>query len=278
MAPSRSALKPVETINLWPDAEKYSDGKGADPYTPVMDIYTLPDDGKIRPAMVIYPGGGYSHLADHEGVDIAEKFNQLGFNAFVVKYRLAPHRYPAQQQDAFRGIKLVRANAAKWHVNPNQIATCGFSAGGHLCASTGTMFDKVDASAGDEADKESQRPDALVLCYPVISFSREFGHRGSGVSLLGDKLEELEESFSCEKLVTENTPPAYMWHTAQDNAVPVENSLRFAKAMQSFGNKWGLHVFPCGGHGLGLAPDCPEIKVWPELARDFLKYNCGFDC
>lgn len=278
MAEACSKIVPSETLSLWPDRKYVDDCKGDDDFQPMMEAYLLPDDGKDHPAIVIYPGGGYAMRAPHEGVDIAERFNRFGFQSFVVQYRVAPYRFPAPQQDAFRGIKLVRANAERWHVLTSQVVTCGFSAGGHLCSCTGTMFDNIDASAGDAADAQSQRPDALILCYPVISFSREFGHRGSGENLLGDRLEELEDTLSTDKLISSDTPPSFLWHTAEDQAVPVANSLRYAEAMQRLGKPWGLHVFPAGHHGLGLAPDWKDISRWPELARDFLRDNCGFNC
>ncbi len=262
----------MSVMQLWPES------LCQDEFKPFLESYLLPEDGNRYPVIVIFPGGGYHKRAPHEGKDIALAFNKLGFQAVVVQYRVAPARYPAPQRDAFRAIKLVRANAEKWNIIPDQLVTCGFSAGGHLTASTGTLFDSIEANANDGADGQSQRPDAMILSYPVISFCDEWGHVGSGDNLLGDKKDEFIDEINMANRVTANTPPAFLWHTAADGAVPLANSLRFVEAMRSYELTVGLHVFPDGHHGLGLAPENPEIAQWPQLAQYFLRYNCGFNC
>ena len=226
---------------------------------------------------MVFPGGGYSCRAPHEGEPIALKFNELGFHAFVVQYRVAPYRFPAPQRDAFRAIRLIRSRAQEWGVNPNQIATLGFSAGGHLCASTGTLYREIDADAGDEVDNFPCRPDAIIPCYPVINLTDGIAHRGSGENLLGDKINTPEAAkLDLDKRVSPDDPPAFLWHTADDGAVNVENSIRFAQAMWKAGVTCALHVFPHAPHGVGLGLDYPDIAVWPELAAKFLTVNCKF--
>lgn len=261
----------MNSINLWP--ENFSAGKSKDnEFIPTLDIYTLAGSEPAG-AVVICPGGGYAGRAAHEGKDIALRFNKLGFHAFVVQYRVAPNRFPVPQQDIFRAIKIVRSNAGNWNVKADKIAVCGFSAGGHLAASSGTLFNEVDANAGDKADNYSQRPDALILCYPVIS-SGEHAHVGSFNNLLGeDASQELRKKYSLEKCITGETPPAFLWHTSEDAAVPVENSLLFGLELRKHKIPFELHVFPEGRHGLGLGvdPGVPEIQVWPELCATWLK-------
>lgn len=282
LPPFLSKLLPQAVLPLWPTRCAVGAGNAADDFQPVLDCYPLPGD-RPRPALVILPGGGYGARAPHEGVDVAERFNTLGMHAFVVQYRVAPYRFPAPQLDAFRAIRMVRALAGRpgnpWRIIPGQLAVCGFSAGGHLAASTGTMFADadVDALAGDDADAGSQRPDALILGYPVISFNAEWGHTGSGRNLLGEGREAENHRFSLEQRVSAETPPTFLWHTADDGGVPVENSLRFVSALQRCGVPWGLHVFPHGRHGLGLAPECRDIRLWAELAAEFLVAGAGFE-
>ena len=261
----------MKTIHLWP--ENFSEGKSKDAdFTPTLDIYTL---GCAEPkgAVIICPGGGYTKRAEHEGKDVALRFNKLGFHTFVVQYRVAPNRFPAPQQDIFRAIKIVRSKADEWNVKTDKIAVCGFSAGGHLTASSGTLFNEVKFTVGDETDKCSQKPDALILCYPVIS-SGEHGHIGSFANLLGEDADmALREKYSLEKRITAETPPTFLWHTGEDAGVLVENSLLWCLGLRKYKIPFELHVFPEGRHGLGLGvdPNVPEIQVWPELCTTWLK-------
>jgi acetyl esterase/lipase len=260
----------METIKLWHEYKSANTGCADDDFQPFLEVYTI--ESKVpRGAVLVCPGGGYAHRAPHEAGIIAKKFNAHGFHAFVVQYRVSPYRFPAPQEDVFRAVKLIRANAEKWKVKQDKIAVLGFSAGGHLAASSGTLFDDVTAMAGDDADKYSQRPDALILCYPVIS-SGPFAHNGSFDNLLGaDADAETRQKFSLEERITPDTPPAFLWHTAEDAAVPVENSLFFATSLRKHKIPFDLHVFPLGRHGLGLAEEYPNIAVWPELCATWLK-------
>ena len=244
---------------------------------PTIDVFLQNSQGKALGAVVVMPGGGYINLAEHEGGLIAAQFNNMGFHAFVVHYRTAPNRFPAPQQDVLRAIRIIRANAKTWEVDPDKIAILGFSAGGHLCASCGTAADKVPFKKVDEIDEQPSAPNAMVLCYPVIDLCPEFGHVGSGNNLFGtEEITDEKIQWCCQNLVTENTPPAFIWHTAADAGVPVENSITFAKAMWSKKRKCELHIYPEGGHGLGIGYKVPNVSTWVELAGKFLKNNCGF--
>ena len=226
---------------------------------------------EVRPAILVIPGGGYGGVCERtEGSPIARRFNELGFHAFVLDYRVAPHRFPAPQQDAMRAIRWIRGNAEKLGVDPDRIAVCGFSAGGHLAASLGTICAGVDASCGDELDSISARPDALILCYPVISLE-PWSHEGSGINLFGELTPANRKAGSLEKQVTSDTPPAFLWHTIGDQLVPFRNSMEFAQAMAAHSRPCELHLFPFGKHGMLLGTDTPDISSWPQLAANFLQ-------
>ena len=266
-----------QKINLWHDTKCAGTGNAADDFQPYLELSLIPDSPRPLGAVIILPGGGYCNRAPHEGMPVAERFNQLGFHSFCLQYRVAPYCYPAPQQDVARAVALVRANAEKWNIDPEHIAVGGFSAGGHLAGCSGTIALDVDRSAGDEADQVSARPDALILCYPVITADASFTHEGSVKNLSGmeNPTEEHRALFSLEKQIRPETPPAFLWHTANDQAVSVENSICFARNMWKAEKRAELHIFPDGCHGLGLAPDRSDITQWPELAAVFLE-NLNF--
>lgn len=233
-------------------------------------------DSLDRPAMLVVPGGGYGCVCrSTEGDPIAERFASLGFQVFVLHYRVAPNRFPAPQQDILRAIKMIRAHAGEWHVIKNNVAAVGFSAGGHLCASAGIFYNEVDANDGDAADAESGRPDATLLAYPVITFVGK-GHMGSGQSLLGDEFEAHRAEFSLETRVRPDTPPAFLWHTIEDQVVPYENSVLYANALTANNVPCELHIMPKGAHGRQLGYGNIDLEGWPEQATKFLKAICGF--
>jgi acetyl esterase/lipase len=209
--------------------------------------------------------------ADHEKEPIAQSINRCGVNAFILDYRVAPYRHPAPLLDAQRAIRTVRARAAEFGVNPARIAIMGFSAGGHLCAMAGTHYDGGEPNAADPIDRVSCRPDGFIPCYGVNSM-KAFVHQGSMVNLTGKDVLSLEEAryFSSEYNVTPDTPPAFLWHTAQDAGVPVENSMRLAQALFDNGVPCALHVFPFGQHGIGLGQDNAQAKIWPDLLNTWL--------
>ncbi len=249
--------------------------------TPTLSLY-LPADGKANgAAIVVCPGGGYGGLAEHEGHPIAQWLNSLGVTAVVLKYRLgsAGYRHPIELSDAARAIRTVRTRAAEWKVDPNRIGILGFSAGGHLASTAATHFDDGSPSAPDPIDRVSSRPDAAILVYPVITMADPYTHRGSRQNLLGDNpSKELIELLSNEKQVTSKTPPCFLVHTADDAAVPVENSLLFAMACRKVGVPVELHVFEHGPHGFGLGSNSPVLNgpnsvlsAWPGLCAAWMK-------
>jgi len=223
------------------------------------------------PAVIVCPGGGYSHRAAHEGEPVARWLNQLGFSAFVLHYRVAPSRYPYPIMDGQRAVRLVRSRAVEWNLDPDKIVLLGFSAGGHLATMVGTRFDLGNPAAEDPVERVSSRPDALVLCYPVVSFGA-YAHRGSVNNLLGEEYDPaLVNELSGEKNVSPQTPPVFVWHTADDASVPVENTLMLVTALRQQGVPFAAHIFPSGRHGLGLADENPEVAVWKELCAHWLQ-------
>jgi len=212
-------------------------------------------------AVVICPGGGYGGLAPHEGPDYALWLNQNGIAAFVLKYRLGSHgyRHPRMLEDAARAVRLVRAQAADWSIDKQRVGIMGSSAGGHLASTLLTHFDLGKPDATDKVDRESSRPDLGILCYAVISMGSQT-HQGSKRNFAGrQSAEELVKLLSNELQVTSQTPPTFLWHTAADLAVPVENSMDSAAALHKNGVPFALHIFERGKPGLGLA-DKPPFK------------------
>lgn len=259
----------MRRIELWEKAPGFNPAFGQE--APGLNLFLL-DDGQPHGLVIVFPGGGYNGLAPHEGAPIAKWLNAAGFSAGVLNYRVAPYRHPIPFQDAARAVRTVRAHAAEWGVRAEKIGVLGFSAGGHLAATIATQFEAGDVSAADPIERVSSRPDAAVLCYPVITLTRSFAHAGSGQSLLGEKpAPGLKESLSAENRVTDHTPPCFLWHTAEDDGVPVQNSLAFADALHHQGVPFELHVFPNGRHGLGLANDDPIVSQWQALCANWLK-------
>ena len=262
----------MKKVDLWGSIKPFQNPE--DEFSPYLDIHLLETADPVG-AVVIFPGGGYAGRANHEGAPIAEFYNRKGMHAFVVQYRVAPHRHPAPLADALRAVRIVRNNADKWKIIPDKIATLGFSAGGHLAACTGVHFDLVKKEDIDLLDNISPRPDALILCYPVIT-SKLFAHTGSLNNLLGKGYaDDLRDLMCLEEQIDKTTPPSFLWHTAADQAVPVENSLLFCNALSKFKIPFELHIFPEGRHGLGLAADLPEVAVWADLSATWLK-NMGW--
>lgn len=255
----------MESLYLHPDLP--ADDQGFRPHL----VPVLHRDATLRPLVIVCPGGGYGHRANHEGVEVARWLHELGLHAAVLHYRVKPHRHPAPLHDAQRAIRLVRHHATTWRVDPARILILGFSAGGHLAASATTIHDGGDPGASDPVARQSCRPDGAILCYPVITLG-EHRHDGSRRNLLGDTPDPaLVESLSLETRVDARTPPCFLWHTADDGAVPVQNSLLFASALARHRVPHALHVFAHGRHGLGLAQDHPEARAWTGLCATWLR-------
>jgi acetyl esterase/lipase len=257
---------------LWPEGAPGALGTGpAD--RPKLTVYRAPADTATGAAVIVCPGGGYSRLAsDHEGRQFGEWFNSLGISAFVLQYRLGPrYRHPAPLQDAERAIRLVRSRAAEWGVDPARVGILGFSAGGHLASTAATHFDDGRPDATDPVERQGSRPDFAVLAYPVVSLSDPPAHSGSRRNLLGEPADPaLVDLLSNERHVTARTPPTFLFHTADDAAVPVANSLLFFEALQKAGVPAELHVFAHGKHGVGLAASDPALSAWPRLCATWM--------
>lgn len=201
-------------------------------------------------------------------------YNAAGYHAFVVQYRVHPHLHPLPLRDAARALRIVRSHAAEWGVKKDKIAVCGFSAGGHLAGSLSIFFDET---VGDHDDLShiSARPDASILCYSVISCA-EFAHQGSFNQLLGEGALENERcALSLELQVHEHVPPAFLWSTVEDTVVPVENTLAYAQALRRHNILHEMHVYPRGGHGMGLATSDPHVATWAALSCAWLE-TIGF--
>jgi acetyl esterase/lipase len=258
---------------LWPSGAPGAVGN-EDVDKPSLTLY-LPEGGPSTGiGVVVCPGGGYARLAmDHEGKQIAQWLNSIGIAAFVLKYRLGPrYHHPAQMLDAQRAVRMVRANAPEFRVNPNDIGIWGFSAGGHLASTVATHFDPGDPQAADPIDGVSCRPDFAILAYPVISFTTEYTHRGSLEHLLGKNPDpKLVEFLSNEKQVTPDTPPTFLFHTDADDVVPPENSVLYYLALRKAGVPAEMHIFQHGPHGVGLAPTDQVLSLWSDCLANWLK-------
>jgi acetyl esterase/lipase len=266
-------IKLPEQIPLWPNGAPSAQGD-TEMDNPNLTIYVATGNQKVPTGVLVFPGGGYVHLAvDHEGTQIAAWLNSYGISAFVLRYRLGPkYHHPVELEDAQRAIRYVRANAKQYGIDGHRIGVWGFSAGGHLASSVGTHFDNGEASATDVIDQQSSRPDFLILCYPVITFKEPYLHRGSRTALLGDNPDPgLMDLLSNETQVTAQTPPTFLFHTSDDPVVPVQNSIDFYLALRKANVPAELHVFEHGPHGVGLARDKPDLAIWPDLLAKWLK-------
>ncbi len=262
-----------KTQLLWPDGAPGAVGTGLG-HEPSLTVY-LPEASKATgTAIVVCPGGGYGGLAlDHEGEQIAQWLNGEGIAAFVLMYRHAPdYGHPIPLTDSQRAVRTVRAGAAAWGINPERIGILGFSAGGHLAASTGVLFAGPQPEAKDPIDKVSARPDFMVLLYPVITMQDDFTHTGSRKNLLGDTPDpELVERYSLERQVSDETPPAFLVHTTDDQVVPVENNVQLYLAIHQHGIPVEMHIYEKGRHGLGLGGGDAAFATWPAHCIDWLR-------
>ncbi len=210
-----------------------------------------------RPAVVIYPGGGYSGTYEGEAEPIAFAFTAAGICAFVLDYSCKSNSekvWPYAQKEAFAAIRYVREHAEEYGIDPHNIATLGFSAGGHLCGCTGTLWNKpvMKEYLGD--DPRASRPDKMILCYAVLRAHKPC-NRGSFINLFGSEAamtDELLDTVSLEKQVDAETPPSFLWATSEDNAVPIQGTLEFAHALTDNGIRCEVHIYPHGSHGLCL--------------------------
>jgi acetyl esterase/lipase len=268
-----------QPIPLWDGKAPHAVGD-TDRDKPNVTVYRAPADKANAAAVVVCPGGGYAGLAmDHEGKQVAEFFNELGVTAVVLKYRTANKErpgplHPAPLTDAQRAIRLVRARASDFGIDTHRVGLMGFSAGGHLASTAGTHFDTGDPNAADPVDKQSCRPDFLILGYPVITMDDAVTHRGSRNNLIGTKPDpKLVEELSNEKRVTKETPPTFIFHTSEDAAVVPENAVRFYLACKKAGVPVELHMYEKGRHGVGINPKGVSVgtDAWKHRLADWLK-------
>lgn len=246
---------------------------------PTITAY-VPDYKTRDCAVLCFSGGAYNGRAPHEGDAYARFFAENGMTAFVVDYRVNPHRFPAPLQDARRAIQWVRHHAAEYGIDKNKVSVIGSSAGGHLVAMASTYFEEIDCGQPDEVSGEDFIPNAQILCYPVIRLlGRGIAHIGTGEMLLGDKLGRMAEDVEPDRIVSKRTPPAFIWHTMADEAVPAAGSLQYAKSLHTHGIPVELHVFPDGPHGMGLCVDGRGTdkeraynRRWNKLVLDWLDY------
>ncbi|SHN16007.1 alpha/beta hydrolase [Flavobacterium pectinovorum] len=243
---------------------------------PTLSVFLPKGIKQNQTAVVIFPGGGYTHLAiDKEGTKVAEWFNAQGIVAFVLKYRLPNNLIMTNKtvgplQDAQEAIRVIRLNAAVWNIDPNKIGVMGFSAGGHLASTLSTHYDD---RVYETSSKISARPDFSLLIYPVISMENDITHKGSQISLLGENASQQDiDSFSNEKRVTAQTPPAFLIHATDDSVVLPENSINYYLALKKNGVTAELHLYEKGGHGFGLGVN-DTSKFWTKACEEWLKSN-----
>ena len=245
-----------------------------------QNIVEMGRQDEMRPTILICPGGGYAHCSEREAEPIALKFLNWGFNAIVLRYSCAPHRYPIQLREVAAAFEEIYANAEEWHCDTNKVGIIGFSAGGHLTAHYSNAY---NSDAVREFFPDSKKPNFAILSYPVISADETFAHKGSFVNLLGEypKGEDVAK-YSCEKLVSADTPPTFIWHTTTDQAVPVKNSLVYATALAENNIPFSVHIYPYGVHGLStvdhLTNDEDRLDAKTLLAEGWLnEFKKWFD-
>lgn len=251
-------------------------------YTYFLDSSIEMRPNEKRPVILMCPGGGYEMTSDREAEPMAMQFLAMGYHVAILRYSVCPVRYPAALLQVAESVLYLKEHADEYHIDPEKIVVQGCSAGGHLAANYGIAWNSpfLTKLMGMENDPEQLCVAGLLLCYPVIT-SGEKAHEESFRNLLGEQYEEKKEELSLENQVTPDTPPTFLWHTATDETVPVENSLYFFQACLQQGVSAELHIYPVGGHGLSLANEetCrangigvqKECQSWIGLAQNWLE-------
>ncbi len=236
---------------------------------------------KKRPAVIVCAGGGYARRSDREAEPVILQFLSMGYHGFLLDYSVEPNRFPTSVRELALAVSMVREHAEEWHVDPEKIFVCGFSAAGHLCCSLGEFWNQEFVYGAIGKTPEAIRPSGLILCYPVITAGGA-AHRGSFDCLVGEQAtkEELDQ-VSLELHVHKDMPKTFIWHTYEDQAVPVENSLYLATALRKAGVNFELHIFPRGLHGSALANEetsgirqelvIPAAQKWIELVHTWIE-------
>ena len=266
-----------QRIFLYPSSEAVMN-KGFDTSAPFMDYYPSNNPSGEKTAVLICPGGSYSHLSwDKEGTLPARFFNEKGIDAFVLSYRLnngkqQGHRYPDQYNDVTTAIRIIRSKAKEWHIDPDKTGVMGFSAGGHLASTAATILQKGDPAAVNPLDRISTRPSFAILIYPVITMDSTFAHRASREMLLGKTPDEaLVNALSTEKRVTPLTPPTFLIHADDDKGVLPQNSIAFYLALKKNKVPASLFIYDHGGHGFGMATQDPLLSQWPTQCVQWMQ-------
>ena len=277
------ASLPPKVIPLWPEGvpgaksglgpEQQENGHISNVSEPTLTLYAPAVDKPNGTAVIICPGGGYANLStEREGVQYANWLSTLGVTPFVLKYRLKEFGHPAPLQDVLRAIRLIRSRSLEFQIDPKRIGVMGSSAGGHLAASAGTLFDEPAGRTGPALDDTSARPDFLILMYPVITMDDPAAHAGSRKALLGENPSPVWlKLMSLEKQVTAATPPTLLIHTQEDKAVPVENSILFFQALTRAGVPAEMYLFEHGSHGMGMRSGLGTASEWPRRAEEWLR-------
>lgn len=278
-----AATPPIAPIPLWPEGvpdgrsdlgpEHDTDGSAANISAPSLTRVGPAVDRANGTAVIICPGGGYVRASvAREGEQYAAWLGTLGVTSFILKYRMAEFGHPAPLRDVLRAVRLVRAQAARWRIDPTHIGVMGSSAGGHLAASAGTLFDHPLGRTGADLDNVSARPDFLILMYPVITMDGPATHAGSRKALLGaHPSQEAMQLMSVEQQVTAATPPTLLIHTQEDQSVPVENSILFYQALVRAHVPAEMYLFEHGAHGMGMRQGLGTASAWPRRAEEWLQ-------
>ncbi len=250
------SLQIIEKDNVkWEEEFLHQDVPSITPY--------LIEDDQTAPIILVIPGGGYGHRAYHEGEPVAKWLNQNGFHACILRYQVAPISQQETIEQAQQAIQTMKIKRTDWGLNDqHKVGVLGFSAGGHLAAIISNRY--------LESKGYTSRPDFQILCYPVITMD-EFTHEGRKTNLLGENPDQqLIDQYSCEKIVHENTPPAFIWSTANDQSVLSVNSLKYAEVLQRYQIPYELHIYQDGRHGLGLADEHPNTVDWKQACTRWL--------
>ncbi len=280
------AADAAPVVELWPEGvpalkadavPEQDDGNGrfTNIHRPTLTVYA-PAAGTANGTAVIYAaGGGFIRVAvGAKGGEMSRWLNSLGITVFVLKYRNVEYGHPAPLRHALRAVRTVRSRAAERGVQPERIGMLGGSAGGHLTASAGTLFEAPEGRTGAALDRVSGRPDFLVLVFPVITMQDPFAHGTSRRGLLGEKpTDDAPHHLSVDERTTKDTPPTFLVHLSVDTTVPVENSLLFYQGMRRAKAPTELHLYPQGPHGAGMDPKLGPTAEWPRHCESWMRFN-----